>query len=299
MSRRDVAFIAVGFVCSALGFLGLQLGGVVPAPVRGLRGKPTGGPAAAESQARAASAPSAAATISDDEAWRTANANLAETVRRTQQLLDKNEAEKKTLAKELRAAKERLAASEGDGAAARDPYDLTPDDWKDLAKEGSVRARYPCVFDAGWQVRPETAEALGLAPTDAPAIEAAFKREEGRIWSAVQPACAKILGNPELAQRLGPPVCIAVLMHSTKDQKPDLQLVADVRAGNKPMPAAWELDPFATLLLAETGAMPALQDDLAKTFGPDVAHRVAFADELGSCSGSWGSSSSSPPPKPR
>lgn len=297
MSRRDVAFTAVGFVCSALGFLALQLAGVVPAPVRALRGKPAGGPAAPDSQAPAASAPPSATTISDDEAWRTANANLAETVRRTQQLLDKNEAEKKTLERELKAAKERLAASEGDGGAPRDPYDLTPDDWKELAKEGSVRARYPCVFDPAWQVRPQTAEAMGLAPADAPAIEAAFKREEGRIWSAIQPACARVLGNAELAQRLGPPVCIAVLMHSTKDEKPDLQLVADVRAGNKPMPASWELDPFATLLFAETGAMPALQEDLAKTFGPDAARRIAFADELGSCSGTWGSSSSSPAPK--
>jgi hypothetical protein len=293
MNRRDLAFSMVGFVCAALGLLALELGGVVPAPVRSLAAarEPAG-----EAQRDTAAAAAGSAPVSDDEAWRTANANLAETVRRTQELLDRNEAEKKTLEKELKTAQEKLAAAEGDGAAPRDPYDLTTDDWKQLAKEGSVRARYPCFFDPDWHVRPETAEAIGVAPGDAQAIEAAYKREEGRIWNSIQPACARVLGSADLAARLGAPVCMAVLMHAQKDEKADLQLVADVRAGNKPMPSADQIDPFATLLFAETGAMPALQDDLAKTFGPDAAHRIAFADELGSCSGSWGSA---PPARSR
>ena len=294
MNRRDVAFAAVGFVCSAIGFLALQLGGVMPAPVRGVRAARPGASAAVPDAGPAAA--SSAATVSDDEAWRTANSNLAETVRRTQQLLEKNEADKRTLERELKTAQETLAAAQGDGAVPRDPYDLTQEDWKQLAKDGTVRARYPCVFDPEWHVRPEMAEAIGLAPGDAPAIEAAYKREEGRIWSAVQPACSKVLGSADLAQRLGAPVCMAVLMHSPKDEKADLQLVADVRAGNKPMPPADQVNPFATLLFAETGAMPALQEDLAKTFGPDGARKIAFADELGSCSGSWGTA---PPAKAR
>lgn len=28
--------------------------------------------------------------------------------------------------------------------------------------------------------------------------------------------------------------------------------------------------------------------NLAQTFGPEDAHRIAFADEMGSCSGTWG-----------
>jgi hypothetical protein len=60
------------------------------------------------------------------------------------------------------------------------------------------------------------------------------------------------------------------------------------------MPPADQLDPFATMLLAETAAPQALQDDLAKTFGPEAARAITFSDELGSCSGSWGNDS---PPK--
>jgi len=296
MSLRDFAFTSVGLVTSALVFAGLQLGGLVPQPVRSLRPHdPAREAASASASATAADpAPSATPSVSDDEAWRTANANLAETVRRTQQLLDKNVAEKKKLQVELEAAKAKLVAAEGDAALPRNPYDLSQDDWKELAKKGTVRARFPCTFDPDWHVGPDKAVALGLAPTDAATIEAAYKKEEDRLAAAITPACGKVLQSAELAQRLGPSTCMSVIQRSVKDTHPDLQLVADIRAGNKPMPSPDQLDPFATMLLAETVSEKMLEADLTKSLGPDGAHAVAFSDELGSCSSTW---DDQPPPR--
>jgi hypothetical protein len=117
--------------------------------------------------------------------------------------------------------------------------------------------------------------------------------EEDRLAGVIQAGCSKVLGNAELARRLGTPVCAAVVSNSIKDTVPDQRLVADIRAGNVPTPPADKLDPFAAMLLAESGSMQALQSDLAAALGPDDARRVAFSDELGSCSGTWGG----PPPK--
>jgi hypothetical protein len=222
----------------------------------------------------------------DSEAWRTANANLAETVKLTQRRLDRNEAEKKSLQKELKEAKAKLAKAEGDGAPPRSEFDLSQDDWKELAK--TVMARYPCRFDPDWHISPDQATALGLSPSDASAVETAYIQEEARIASAVLSGCAKVLGNAEIARTIGTRACTAVISEAVKDNHADLQLVADIRAGNVPMPPADQIDPLATMLLAQSGSMNALQADLAGSFGSEEAHRLAFADELGSCSGSWG-----------
>jgi hypothetical protein len=231
---------------------------------------------------------------SSEQAWRTANANLAETVRLTQERLQQNDAEKQELERQLRETKAKLAASEGDGAAPRNEFDLTQDDWKELAKTGTVKAKYPCWVAPEWHVSTSQAAALGLSPAETSAVEAATLNEQDRLAGVIQAGCAKVLGNAELARRLGTQVCEAVVTDSVKDNHPDLQLVADIRAGNVAMPPADKLDPFAAMLLAMSGSMQALQKDLASTLGPEEAHRVAFAGELGSCTGSWGGA---PPPK--
>jgi hypothetical protein len=57
------------------------------------------------------------------------------------------------------------------------------------------------------------------------------------------------------------------------------------------MPPADRIEPFLAMMLAQTSSMQGLQSDLAASLGPEEAHRVAFAEELGSCSGTSG-----PPP---
>jgi hypothetical protein len=80
----------------------------------------------------------------------------------------------------------------------------------------------------------------------------------------------KVVRDAELAARLGPRVCETVISSSVKDREADLQLVANVRAGNVPMPADSNIDPFAALMFAETGATPQLQAALAAALGPEV-----------------------------
>jgi hypothetical protein len=284
MTTRDLMMAGIGAALGVVLLIGLQhyVG-------KETTTKPV--PVARVTQATASSAAITTTTVSSEE-WRTANANLAETVRLAQQRLDQNEVEKKDLEKALKEAKSKLAA---DGAPVRNAFDLTKDDWKELAKTGTVKARYPCRFDPDWHLGAGQVSALGLSPNDVSTVEAAYEAEENRITAAITPGCAKVLGNAELARRLGSRVCAEIISESVKNQNPDLQLVADIFAGNVAMPTADQLDPFATMLVAEAGAMQALQTDLATTLGPDDAHRLAFADELGSCSGSWGGG---PPKKP-
>jgi hypothetical protein len=223
-----------------------------------------------------------------DQAWRTANANLAETVRRTQERLDRNEGEKKELERQLREAKAKLAAADDGGAPPRNEFDLTQDDWKQLARTGTVKARYPCDFDHDWTLAPEQGARLALSPSDVAAVEKAVKAEDAHIGSVIMDGCARVLHDADLAQRLGPRVCDTVVGASVTDPNPDLQLVANVMAGNTPMPPAAGLDPFARLMFAETGATAQLQADLTAALGPEEAHRIAVSDELGSCSGTSG-----------
>jgi hypothetical protein len=77
-------------------------------------------------------------------------------------------------------------------------------------------------------------------------------------------------------------------MNSQKDPNPDIQLVADIRAGNVPVLPPEKIDPYAAMLLAQTESESKLQAALTPTFGPEEAHRIAFSDELGSCSGTSG-----------
>jgi hypothetical protein len=238
--------------------------------------------------------PTAAPGDTSDHAWQKANANLAEQVKETQRRLEQNEAEKKVLEHALKEAEAKLAAAEGDGASPRNPFDLTQDDWKELAKLHEVKARYPCAMEPDWHISPEQRDALGLSPQEAAEVERVFLDEQDRLASVMQPGCAKVVGSAELARRLGNRVCESVLMNSQKDPNPDIQLVADIRAGNVPMPTPEKIDPYAAMMLVQTESESVLQSALAPTFGPEEAHRLAFSDELGSCSGTSGP----PPPKP-
>jgi hypothetical protein len=280
MTRRDVFAAGLGAALAAGVFLLVSTLGSPKAS--GQRG---------ERAPKSTSAPSSAETGAPetDETWREANASLAQQVKVYQQRLAKNEAEKTAIQRQLDSAKTRLAASEGDGAVPRDPYDLTQDDWKKLAATGTVKARFPCSSNGDWKMKPETAAALGLSPADTATVEAALKRQSQAMWSSVASSCASAVGSGQLAERLGLNVCTEIVSQGAKSSGSDLQRVADVRAGNVPMPTADKLDPYETLLMAETNAMPALVDELSQSFGPELAKQIAYSDVGGSwCSGTSG-----------
>ena len=156
-----------------------------------------------------------------------------------------------------------------------------------------MKARYPCRFDPNWHIDASQASELGLSPEQARDVERAFVREEARIRTAIERGCAKVVGSLELAQRLGPAVCTSIVTNAVTDNHADTHMVANIRAGNRPIPPADQLTPFASLLLAETEALRAIQEDLAPSLGPEDAHRIAFEDAFGSCSGTF----NGPPPR--
>jgi len=226
---------------------------------------------------------------SSDEPWRAANASLADQVKLYQRRLDDNESQRKAIEKELKELKARLGP---DGGAPRnldevDPRDLTQDDWKELAKTGQVRAGFLCP-PPDWHPGPERLANLGLAPGDAAALEADVQAAQQRTWQAVEPACAKIVGSDDVARRLGGMACGVVIQNTTSksDFNRDAQLVADIRAGSAPMPAASQMDPMTAYWLALTGESASYEGDLARDFGPETAHRVVRDDGVG-CVLNW------------
>jgi len=190
---------------------------------------------------------------------------------------------------ELTAVKTTLAslAPDANAGALADPYNpTTQEDWKYLASFGVVRAKNFC-FNLDWQPSDIQLGQLGLAPDDGPALTRALAAADKRMWQSTEPACAKLVGTEEAA-RLGNDECWSNILYSFGPTQWDVdaQLVADIRAGNVPMPATDDLDALATRFLAMTSAVSDLEKDLSESFGPERAHEIAAADDVpwGGCS---------------
>ncbi|MFO0675033.1 MAG: FecR domain-containing protein [Polyangiaceae bacterium] len=217
-----------------------------------------------------------------------ANKNLVENVRAYKDRLGKMESERAALEKDLRAAEDRLRAASGDASsrASLDPFDLRPEDWAELAREGAVKFKIPCVRLEGWTPAQDLVDKYRLNPEDVKAIHAAYVRSSARVWADVKPLCAKIVGSPEVAEIVGPEACgNVILTHARKtDENAAIEaqrVVGEIRAGMRPPPSATDtMSPKERYLLVMTGEMKSFEDDLAKTFGVDEAHRLAFDDAM-------------------
>jgi hypothetical protein len=291
MKRRDIVSGAVGAVAGAAVLVGVYEGRVTFSNAhasmelgsgQGATGDGSGlhGPEDLGAAGRAFEAGA------DDEAWRMANASLADQVRAYQRRLDDNESQKKTLERELRQLKAKVAAAARDGGGPRnvldvDPRDLTQEDWKELAKQGRVRTKFFCPPPGDWHPSAQQLAALGLSPDDAPTLERAVQGTQDRMWQTIGPECTKMLGNADLAKRLGGEMCGLIIQMTTPKATADadVQLVADIRAGNKPMPPPGQLDPLTSRLLALTGESSAFENELTQDLGPEAAHRIAHDDD--------------------
>jgi hypothetical protein len=234
----------------------------------------------------------ASASNGTDNPEMTANKNLVEQIGEYRSRLEKIAADKSELETKLQKTEAALAATK-DGApgVVKPEFDLSQDDWKDLAKEGTMKYQNPCInTKEPWQPSAESLNKLGLAPSDAPAITAAYKQSSDRLWGTIKPLCTAAVGSAEVATRIGPDTCISVILSTERDRDQDAatkaqQLVADIRAGNAPMPAPnAQLNPVTKLFLAMTDSSKDFENDLAQSFGPEEAHRLAYA-ESGMCVG--------------
>jgi len=298
MNRRDVKVGIVGAAAGALALVGVYEGHVAVSHA----GERVDLVAGQSAQADARGVHTTGDIASGEHAFSeaaagkdpllAANENLADQVQAYKRQLAQNEDARKALQAQLKAAEGKLSLQENDGAAARSSYDLTQDDWKQMAKDGEVMARYPCGEDPGWTPSASQLENLGLPPEDGPAVSAAYNKSMQQMDNVIMSGCAQVLGA-DMASRLGPRVCEAVVRSSAKGdaQSADLTRVAQIRAGELPEPGPNDpsVDPLERMLLAQTAAMPRFESDLAQSLGPDVAHRVAYDDNLNACASRFAS----------
>jgi len=232
--------------------------------------------------------PAAASGTEGEKALTAANANLADTVRDYRRKLEAIEAQKKKLEKELAEAQLKLT----DGGPMKSEYELTPQDWKDLAKEGELRMRVPCSGPRNdFSYTPSNLNKLGLAPQDAPILQAAFQRSHARTWGTVEPLCSQALGGAD-ASKLGLQACMSVLGEMTRMQSnatydEDVREVTEIMAGMRPAPGPGSTaDPLLRAYLAMASESQNIETDLAQSLGQDDAKRVVYGD-----TGCWWNSS--------
>ncbi len=224
-----------------------------------------------------------------------ANRNLVDTVSAYRKRLEALEGQKKTLEERLLVAEKDLDREKrgGDGAKGKSEFDLSQEDLVALAKEGTIKYMAPCA-KKGYRPEPEVLNKMGLAPQDAETIEAAYKKVNEWREARMRPACVEAIGKSELTERVPVDGCMHLLSDvlgeaNGTERRDQQQLAADIRAGLKPMPRAGEkVPPLTQMMLAATGASKVLEDELAKTFGPDEAHRIVYSDELCMGHSTWG-----------
>jgi ferric-dicitrate binding protein FerR (iron transport regulator) len=298
MNARDVKSGAVGAAIAATALVGVYEGKVAvshagqsvdlvagqqaeagPSGVRRV-----GGP---DDPAQAAAKASGSESESE-QALTQANANLADTVRDYRRKLEAIEAQKKKLEKQLAEAQAQLS----DGGPSKSEFDLSQEDWKELAKNGEVRMRVPCLGSKGdFSQTPTTLNKLGLAPQDGPLIQAAYQKSYQRTWGVIEPLCSKALGGADVS-KIGQQACASILMDQAKAQdtaryNEDVREVAEILAGTRQAPAPGQpVDPILQAYLTLAREPQNIQSDLAQSIGPDDAKRLIFSEQ-----GCWWNSS--------
>jgi hypothetical protein len=312
MQKRDVKAGSIGAALSALAFVAVYEGRVAVSHAQenavlsaGESAKlgdghveRTGSPADAEKVLASAAV--------DDAPLAKANENLAAQVGEYRKRLELVAAERATLEASLAKAEAKLAG-EKDGAPprTRNDFDLDKDDWAELAKKGEVKYRAPCLRRDGWTPSPAQIDKLGLAPHDAPVLDEAYKKSYQRVWAQIRPLCQAALGSTlDVVDKIGPDSCAHLVYDVASSTDGDAAAeahtqAAEIRAGLRPEPGPNDkVHPVTKMFLALTGAMPAFEADLAKSLGPEEAHRIAFADGMCKSDHRWGSGKKREAPKP-
>jgi hypothetical protein len=238
----------------------------------------------------------AAGGAGTESALENANTNLVGTVSDYRRRLETIEGQKKELESKLAVAeaKARNETRGGEGGAARNEFDLSHDDLVALAKEGTLKYMRPC-SKADYRPDADALQKLALAPQDADTIAAAYKKLSQWREAQMRPLCIEALGRSELTERMSLDACVHLVSDFLSETNPKArrdaqQLAVDIRAGLTPMPGPNEkLPPLTGLMLDSTKQIQILEDELARTFGPDEAHRIAYTPD-GLCMGqsTWG-----------
>lgn len=212
---------------------------------------------------------------------------LAQGVADLRRKVGRLEKQKSELEEQLGDAKARLEkASAGDPSGLEHDFDLSEDDWAALAEEGTVKYRVPCMLPAPWRPSQKAVDGLGLSPDDVDTINEAYARSNDRVWSSLRELCVDAIGNEAVVDILGADSCVHVITDVASKDDPAAageaqRLVAEMRAGKAPLPGpGQDVHPTVAVFLTMTGELDRFEADLAEAYGPEEAHRLAFADEM-------------------
>jgi hypothetical protein len=154
--------------------------------------------------------------------------------------------------------------------------DLSLDDWKQLARTGTVKYVLPC---ASFNPSPETINGLGLEPHDIPVVREAFVAARAVAWGQVRPLCASAVGSLNAADGLGLEARPQLILSSARTANPNaadvaMRAVAATRAGLSEPPALAQGDPVVATFFALTAVAKDAENHIGAQLGPDAA-RVA------------------------
>ncbi|MBX3186463.1 MAG: FecR domain-containing protein [Labilithrix sp.] len=306
MNKRDVKSGVIGGTLTALAFVAVYEGKVAVSHAgermdlgagesAQVGGAGVGDRAPVGAGEKAFDAKIAEGAASKDEMSQ-ANANLVDQVGEYRKRLEAIVTQKVELEKQLKTSEEKLAAAQSDGAAPRTKgeYDLSTDDWTELAKKGQVKYRVPCLQKDYWTFSPDKLDKLGLAPQDATTLRDAYERSYKRVWDQVRPLCIQAVGNPEVVDKIGASSCPHIVydVQSAIDGEAAKEAhtqAAEIRAGLRPEPGPNDkVHPVTRMFLILTSANKAFEADLAKSFGPDEAHRLAHSNDMCNSNSNWG-----------
>jgi ferric-dicitrate binding protein FerR (iron transport regulator) len=304
MHKRDMKAGAVGAALSALAFVAVYEGKVAVSHASEEVDLAAGesaslGPDGARKTGDVASGQKAfdAKTPAPDEPLAQANDNLVGQVKEYKDRLEAIAKQKSSLEDKLAETQKKLEAAQADGAAprARNEYDLDANDWAELARQGKVKFRTPCYERDKWNTKADKLDKLGLAPQDGAVLTDAYERSWKRVWDKIRPLCAQALNtNGEILDKLGVRGCEQIIydVALATDEKATREAhteVAEIRAGLRPEPGPNDkVHPVLKMFLVLTGANGAFESDLAKSFGPEEAHRLAYSDQLCISTNGWG-----------
>ena len=191
----------------------------------------------------------------------------------------KRSTRRRPLSPGISSSAKKLAAAQNDGQSPpkKSEYDLTPDDWKQLAQEGKVVSRTPCADPSAWTPTPAQLSKAGLAPSDAQAIHDARAAAYDRVWSVIRPLCVQALqGDAKVADRLGPVTCSSLVgdiaQANGENTGEELRAVAEMRAGMRPYDAS-VLGTYGQIVYAQSGEPQGMLQQLAQAIGPATRAR--------------------------
>jgi hypothetical protein len=162
-------------------------------------------------------------------------------------------------------------------------FELDKEEWKALAAEGRIKYRIPCMMptDTAYTTPQADLDALGLTEDDGQLLTEAHRRSNARVWATVRPLCMAVVGKADVVDLLGMSSCLHLIESAAT--RSDFMAAADVRrrvgevhAGVTPPPREGELQsPLFASLMAVTSEAGRFEADLAQSFGPEEAKRIA------------------------